>query len=99
MTGWEFSSTFKSPCFLPDAGAGLEDVEVLQDVRDGHQPECAEEPQPDPGAVQVDRDEGGRDGEVVHEGVKLQHKPELRRSDLTVITGLGPKASCVNYSH
>ena len=77
----ERRAKFESPCLLPDAGAGLEDVEVLQDVRDGHQSEGAEEPQSDPGAVQVDRDEGGRDGEVVHEGVKLQHEPELRRSD------------------
>ena len=34
---------------LPDAGAGLEDVEVLEDVGDSHQPQGAEEPQPDPG--------------------------------------------------
>ena len=27
--------------------------------------------------VEVDGDEGGRDGEVVHEGVQLQHEPEL----------------------
>ena len=64
---------------LPDAGAGLEDVEVLEDVGDRHQPQGAEEPQPDPVAVQVDRDEGGRDGEVVHEGEQLQHEPELVR--------------------
>ena len=60
-----------------DAGGGLEDVEVLQDVGHTHQPHGAEEPQPDPGAVQVDGDKGGRDGEVVHEGVQLQHEPEL----------------------
>ena len=30
-----------------------------------------------PGAVQVYRDKGGRDGEVIHEGVELQHEPEL----------------------
>ena len=29
--------------------------------------------------VQVDRDEGGGNGEVVHEGVELQHEPELVR--------------------
>ena len=35
-----------------------------------------------PGAVQVNGDEGGRDGEVIHEGVELQHEPELvRRGD------------------
>ena len=34
---------------LPDAGAGLEDVEVLENVGDSHQPQGAEEPQPDPG--------------------------------------------------
>ena len=27
--------------------------------------------------VEVDGDEGGRDGEVVHKGVELQHEPEL----------------------
>ena len=32
-----------------------------------------------PGAVQVDGDEGGRDGEVIHERVELQHEPELVR--------------------
>ena len=34
---------------LPDAGAGLEDVEVLENVGHRHQPQGAEEPQPDPG--------------------------------------------------
>ena len=35
-----------------------------------------------PGPVQVDGDEGGGDGEVVHEGVSLQHEPEfVRRSN------------------
>ena len=33
-----------------------------------------------PGPIQVDGHEGGRDGEVVDEGVKLQHEPELVRS-------------------
>ena len=32
-----------------------------------------------PGPVQVDGDEGGGDGEVVHERVSLQHEPELVR--------------------
>ena len=32
-----------------------------------------------PGAVQVYRDKGRRDGEVIHEGVELQHEPELVR--------------------
>ena len=32
-----------------------------------------------PSPVQVDRDEGGGNGEVVHEGVELQHEPELVR--------------------
>ena len=31
----------------------------------------------DPCPVQVDRDEGGRDGEVVDERVVVQHEPEL----------------------
>ena len=30
-----------------------------------------------PGSIQVDGYKGGRDGEVVDEGVKLQHEPEL----------------------
>ena len=30
-----------------------------------------------PGPIQVDGHEGGWDGEVVDEGVKLQHEPEL----------------------
>ena len=33
-----------------------------------------------PCSVQVDGYKGGRDGEVVDEGVKLQHEPELVRS-------------------
>ena len=32
-----------------------------------------------PGPIQVDGHEGGWDGEVVDEGVKLQHEPELVR--------------------
>ena len=63
----------------PDGGGGLEDVEVLQDVRDTHQPHGSQEPQTDPGPVQVDGDEGGGNSEVVHEGVELQHEPELIR--------------------
>ena len=63
----------------PDAGAGLQDVQILEDVRHGHQSEGPEEPQSDPVPVEIDRDEGGRDGEVVHEGVELQHEPELVR--------------------
>ena len=39
-----------------DGGRGLEDVEVLEDVRDTHQPHRSQEPQTDPGTVQVDRD-------------------------------------------
>ena len=31
----------------------------------------------DPGPVEVDRDEGRWDGEVVNKGVQLQHEPEL----------------------
>ena len=33
---------------LPDAGAGLEDVEVLEDVRNCHQPQGSQEPQTNP---------------------------------------------------
>ena len=33
---------------LPDAGAGLEDVEILEDVRDSHQAESSQEPQTNP---------------------------------------------------
>ena len=63
----------------PDAGAGLQDVQILEDVRHSHQSEGPKEPQSDPVPVEIDRDEGGRDGEVVHEGVELQHEPELVR--------------------
>ena len=34
---------------LPDAGAGLQDVEVLEDVREGHQAQRSQEPQTNPG--------------------------------------------------
>ena len=45
------------PAASPDAGARLENVEILQDVRDGHQSQGSQEPQPYPGPVQVDGDE------------------------------------------
>ena len=32
-----------------------------------------------PCPVKIDRDEGRRDGEVVNEGIQLQHEPELVR--------------------
>ena len=62
---------------LPDGSGGLEDVEVLEDVWDGHEPHGAQESEADPSSVEVDRDKGGRDGEVVDEGVELKHEPEL----------------------
>ena len=34
---------------LPDAGAGLQDVEVLEDVGEGHQAQRSQEPQTNPG--------------------------------------------------
>ena len=68
-----------TPPSLPDTGACFENVEILQDIRDGHQSQSSEEPQSYPGPVQVDGDEGGRDGEVVNEGIQLQHEPELVR--------------------
>ena len=73
------ASEISSPCFFykPDGGGRLEYVQVLQDVRDCHEPERPQEPEPDPGPVQVDGHEGRGDGEVVHEGVQLKHKPEL----------------------
>ena len=64
----------------PDRCCCLEDVEVLEDVWDGHEPHGTQESEADPSSVEVDRDKGGRDGEVVDEGVHLQHKPELVRS-------------------
>ena len=67
------------PAASPDAGARLENVEILQDVGNTHQSHRSQEPQAYPGPVQVDGDEGGRDGEVVHEGIQLQHEPELVR--------------------
>ena len=70
----------KYKCVLPDGGGGLEDVEVLEDVWDGHEPHGAQESEADPSSVEVDRDKGGRDGEVVDEGVELQHEPEFVRS-------------------
>ena len=33
-----------------------------------------------PGSIQVDGYKGGRDGEVVDEGVNFEHEPELVRS-------------------
>ena len=68
-----------APAASPDARAGFENVEILQDVRDGHQSQSSQEPQSYPGPVQVDGDKGGRDGEVVNEGIQLQHEPELVR--------------------
>ena len=62
-----------------DGGGRLENVEILQDIRHTHQSHSSEEPQSYPGPVQVDGDEGGRDGEVVNEGIQLQHEPELVR--------------------
>ena len=62
---------------LPDAGAGLEDVEVLEDVGDRHEPHGTQESEADPGPVQVDGDKGGWDGEVVDKGVELQHEEDL----------------------
>ena len=62
-----------------DGGGGLEDVEVLEDVRDTHEPHGSQEPQAYPGAVKVDGDKGGGNGEVVHKGVEFQHEPKLVR--------------------
>ena len=67
------NSKAKSSCNeehnVPDGSGGLEDVEVLEDVRDTHQSHGSQEPQPNPGAVQVDRDKGGRNSEVIHKGM------------------------------
>ena len=63
----------------PDAGACFQYIEILQDIRHTHQSHSSEEPQSYPGPVQVDGDKGGRDGEVVNEGIQLQHEPELVR--------------------
>ena len=61
----------------PDGGGGLENVEILEDVRHRHESERPEESEADPGAIQVDGHERRRDGEVVHEGVQLKHEPEF----------------------
>ena len=63
----------------PDAGACFQYIEILEDIRNCHQSESPQEPESDPCPVQVDGDEGGRDGEVVNEGIQLQHEPELVR--------------------
>ena len=51
----------------------------MKNVRNSHQPESSEEPQSNPVPVEIDGDKGGRDGEVVNEGIQLQHEPELVR--------------------
>ena len=71
--------TLQTTEWKPYGSGRLEDVEILQDVRDTHQSHSSEEPQPYPGPVQVDGDKGGRDGEVVNEGIQLQHEVELVR--------------------
>ena len=38
---------------LPDAGASLQDIQILKDVRDSHQPESSQEPETNPCPVQV----------------------------------------------
>ena len=63
----------------PDAGASLQNIQILEYVWHCHQPEGSQEPQTDPGPVQVYGDKWGRNGEVVNEGVELQHEPELVR--------------------
>ena len=42
--------------------------------------------------VEVDGDEGGRDGEVIHKGVELQHEPELVTScyELKIVLSTSP---------
>ena len=62
-----------------DGGRSFENVEILQDVGNTHQSHRSQEPQSYPGPVQVDGDKGWRDGEVVNEGIHLQHEPELVR--------------------
>ena len=49
----------------------------MKNVRNSHQSQSSEEPQPYPVPVEIDGDKGGRDGEVVNEGIQLQHEPEL----------------------
>ena len=51
----------------------------MKNVRNSHQPQSSEEPQTYPIPVEIDGDKGGRDGEVVNEGIQLQHEPELVR--------------------
>ena len=54
----------------PNGGRGLQDVQILQDVGHGHQPQGTQEAQPDPVALQVDGHEAGRNGEEVDEAAK-----------------------------
>ena len=49
----------------------------MKNVRNSHQSQSSEEPQSYPVPVEIDGDKGGRDGEVVNEGIQLQHEPEL----------------------
>ena len=82
-----------------DGGGRLEDVEVLEDVGNTHQPHGSQEPQAYPGPVKVDGDKGGGNGEVIHKGVKLQHEPELvRGSDKLRREEIMNRKKIINFS-
>lgn len=55
----------------------LQNVEVLEDVRDRHQSQGSEEPQSDPRPIEIYRHEGRWYRKVVHERIHLQHEPQL----------------------
>ena len=61
----------------PDGSWKFEDIEVLENVRNGHEPEDTKEAETDPCSVEEDTDEHGWNGEVVNEGADLEHKVEL----------------------
>ena len=79
QSGTQTTNRVLSPPSQPDAGASLQNIEILEDVWDCHQPEGSQEPQTNPRPVQVYGDKWGGNGEVVNEGVELQHEPELVR--------------------
>ena len=70
----------------------------MKNVRNSHQPESSEEPQPYPIPVEIDGDKGGRDGEVVNEGIQLQHEPELVRGGNELKKSMRRDCGCGNVT-
>lgn len=67
--GYELGETNRTRC--------LQNVEVLEDVRDRHQSQGSEEPQSDPRPIEIYRHKGRWYRKVVHERIHLQHEPQL----------------------